>query len=101
MRSVIHEMKNHLAIAVANLEAFRDGALDASPARLGASLQALAEVDVLLGGYRPGASMQRPVSVALEGSGLVNGDVRAATVQSVSHRAAPVSAICPPHRSRS
>ena len=52
MRNVIHEMKNHLAIAVANVEAFRDGVLDASPARLGAVLQALAEVDVLLGQLR-------------------------------------------------
>jgi signal transduction histidine kinase len=49
MRSVIHEIKNHLAVAVANVEAFRDGMLEASPARLNAVLQALAEADVLLG----------------------------------------------------
>jgi signal transduction histidine kinase len=48
MRNVIHEIKNHLAVAIANVEAFRDGVLDASPARLEAVLQALAEVDVLL-----------------------------------------------------
>jgi hypothetical protein len=42
-------MKNHLAVAVANVEAFRDGVLAPSPARLDAVLQALAEVDVLLG----------------------------------------------------
>jgi two-component system sensor histidine kinase BaeS len=49
MKSVIHEIRNHLAIAIANVEAFRDGVLEASPARLGAVLQALREVDVLLG----------------------------------------------------
>jgi two-component system sensor histidine kinase BaeS len=49
MRNVIHEMKNHLAVAVANVEAFRDGVLAPSPARLDAVLQALAEVDALLG----------------------------------------------------
>ena len=49
MKSVIHEIRNHLAIAIANVEAFRDGVFEASPARLGAVLQALGEVDVLLG----------------------------------------------------
>jgi len=49
MRNVIHEIKNHLAVAVANVEAFRDGVLEPSPARLDAVLQALAEADVLLG----------------------------------------------------
>jgi signal transduction histidine kinase len=49
MRSVIHEIKNHLAIAVANVEAFRDGILEPTPARLRAVLQALAEADILLG----------------------------------------------------
>jgi signal transduction histidine kinase len=49
MRSVIHEIKNHLAVAVANVEAFRDGVFEPSPARLEAVLQALAEADVLLG----------------------------------------------------
>src|SRR5665213_1896571 len=48
MKNVIHEIKNHLAVAVANVEAFRDGVLDATPARLGAVLQALVEADVLL-----------------------------------------------------
>jgi signal transduction histidine kinase len=48
MRNVIHEIKNHLAVAVANIEAFRDGVLVPSPARLEAVLQALAEADVLL-----------------------------------------------------
>jgi signal transduction histidine kinase len=48
MRNVIHEIKNHLAVAVANVEAFRDGVFEASPARLEAVLQALAEADMLL-----------------------------------------------------
>jgi signal transduction histidine kinase len=48
MKNVIHEIKNHLAVAVANIEAFRDGVFDASPARLDAVLQALAEADVLI-----------------------------------------------------
>lgn len=52
MRSVIHEIRNHLAVAIANVEAFRDGVLEPSPARLNAVLQALAEVDVLLGELR-------------------------------------------------
>jgi signal transduction histidine kinase len=58
MRSVIHEIKNHLAIAVANVEAFRDGILEPTPARLTAVLQALAEADVLL------ADLPRDVSAA-------------------------------------
>jgi signal transduction histidine kinase len=49
MNNMIHEVKNHLAVAVANVEAFRDGVFEPSPARLEAVLQALAEVDVLLG----------------------------------------------------
>jgi signal transduction histidine kinase len=49
LKNVIHEMKNHLAVAVANVEAFRDGVFEPSPERLEAVLQALAEVDVLLG----------------------------------------------------
>ncbi len=48
MRSVVHEIRNHLAVAVANVEAFRDGVLEPSPARLAAVLQALREVEVLL-----------------------------------------------------
>jgi hypothetical protein len=52
VRSVIHEIRNHLAVAIANVEAFRDGVLEPSPARLNAVLQALAEVDVLLGELR-------------------------------------------------
>jgi two-component system, OmpR family, sensor histidine kinase BaeS len=48
VRSVIHEIRNHLAVAIANVEAFRDGVLEPTPKRLGAVLQALGEVEVLL-----------------------------------------------------
>jgi hypothetical protein len=48
VRRVVHEIRNHLAIAIANVEAFRDGMLEPSPQRLAAVLQALGEVDVLL-----------------------------------------------------
>ena len=48
MRRVVHEIRNHLAVAIANIEAFRDGVLEPSPARLAAVLQALGEVEALL-----------------------------------------------------
>jgi hypothetical protein len=48
MRSVIHEIRNHLAVAIANVEGFRDGILEPTPARLDAVLQALGEIEVLL-----------------------------------------------------
>lgn len=44
----MHEIRNHLAVAIANLEAFHDGVIEPSPARLRAVLQALGEVEVLL-----------------------------------------------------
>ena len=47
MKTVIHEMRNHLAVAVANVEAFRDGVLEPSPPRLLAVLQAIHEVGTL------------------------------------------------------
>jgi hypothetical protein len=34
MQSVVHDIRNHLAVAVAKVEAFRDGILEPSPARL-------------------------------------------------------------------
>jgi signal transduction histidine kinase len=49
MRRVVHEIRNHLAVAIANIEAFRDGVFEPTPARLAAVLQALGEVDVLVG----------------------------------------------------
>ena len=48
MRSVIHEIRNHLAVAIANLEGFRDGVVEPTPARLETVLQALGEIEVLL-----------------------------------------------------
>ena len=45
----MHEIRNHLAVAIANLEGFRDGVLEPSPKRLSVVLQALGEVDALLG----------------------------------------------------
>lgn len=49
MQSLIHEMRNHIAIAVANVEAFLDGKLEPSPKRLQSVLRALNELDGLLG----------------------------------------------------
>ncbi|MDQ2857128.1 MAG: HAMP domain-containing histidine kinase [Candidatus Eremiobacteraeota bacterium] len=48
MRTVIHEMRNQLAVAVANIEAFIDGKLEPTPKRLRAVQQALGELNVLL-----------------------------------------------------
>ena len=53
MRRVIHEIRNHLAVAIANVEAFRDGVLDPTPKRLSSVLQALGEVENLLGELIP------------------------------------------------
>jgi signal transduction histidine kinase len=49
MNSVIHEIRNHLAVAVASVEGFRDGVLAPTPERLNAVLHALAEAEALLG----------------------------------------------------
>jgi signal transduction histidine kinase len=46
-------MRNHLAIAVANIEAFIDGKLEPTPGRLAAVLQALQELDVLMNDIGP------------------------------------------------
>ena len=53
MREVIHEIRNQLAIAVANVEAFRDGMLEPTPKRLDDVLRALAEIETLLGRLGP------------------------------------------------
>jgi two-component system, OmpR family, sensor histidine kinase BaeS len=45
---LIHDMRNRLAIARANIEAFIDGKLSPTPARLKAVLQSLAQLDALL-----------------------------------------------------
>jgi two-component system phosphate regulon sensor histidine kinase PhoR len=46
-------MRNHLAVAVANIEAFIDGQLEPTHNRLNAVLQALHELDYLLGDLTP------------------------------------------------
>jgi hypothetical protein len=51
---LVHEIRNHLAVAVANVEAFRDGVLEPTPARLTAVLDALQQVETLLGEIPPG-----------------------------------------------
>jgi len=50
MRPIIHDIRNHLAIAVANIEAIADGKLEATPKRLEAILDALRTIDSLVGG---------------------------------------------------
>jgi signal transduction histidine kinase len=49
VKRIIHEIRNHLGVAVANIEGFRDGVLVPSPERLAAVLQALEEAGILLG----------------------------------------------------
>ena len=52
----VHEFRNHLAVAIANVEAIRDGVLPATPARCQVILQALTEAEVLLAHLFPSAS---------------------------------------------
>ncbi len=60
MRRVIHEIRNHLAVAIANVEAFRDGVLEPSAQRLSSVLQALGEVENLLGELTPRKMSPQP-----------------------------------------
>jgi hypothetical protein len=53
VRELIHEIRNQLAVAVANVEAFRDGMLEPTPKRLDDVLRALAEIETLLGRLKP------------------------------------------------
>ena len=53
MRSTIHEMRNQLAVAVANVEAFIDGKIAPTQDRLDSVLRALMEVDVLIDDLLP------------------------------------------------
>jgi hypothetical protein len=48
VRTIVHEMRNHLAVAVANIEAFCDGKLEPTPARLRGVLQELGQLDGLI-----------------------------------------------------
>ncbi len=60
MQTLVHEMRNQIAIAVATVEAFLDGKLDPSPKRLQTILRALNELDVLL----DDVAVQGPVALA-------------------------------------
>jgi hypothetical protein len=51
---LVHEIRNHLAVAVANVEAFRDGVLEPTPVRLTAVLDALQQIETLLSEIPPG-----------------------------------------------
>lgn len=48
MNAIVHELRNQLAIAVANVEAVIDGKLDASPRRMRSVSDALTGIDGLL-----------------------------------------------------
>lgn len=48
MSALLHDIRNQLAVAVANIEGLRDGILEPTPARLDAVLTALENVDALL-----------------------------------------------------
>ncbi len=48
MRSIVHDIRNQLAIAIANVEAFTDGTLEPNPERLRTVLAALEEAHRLL-----------------------------------------------------
>jgi hypothetical protein len=50
VREIIHDVRNQLAIAIANVEAFRDGILEPTPVRLEAVLAALNEIETILSG---------------------------------------------------
>ena len=52
MRPIVHDIRNHLAIAVANIEAIADGKLEATPKRLEAILESLRSVDALINGLQ-------------------------------------------------
>lgn len=53
MRRVIHDIRNHLAVAIANVEAMRDGMVEPSASRFETVLKALGEVDALLNTLPP------------------------------------------------
>ena len=59
MRTLVHDVRNHLAVAVANVEAFRDGLLAPTPERLEIVLRALADADAVLSEL-PGADAGFP-----------------------------------------
>jgi hypothetical protein len=48
LSSCVHEIRNHLTVVVSNVEAFRDGIVEPTPARLAMVLDALQQVEILL-----------------------------------------------------
>ena len=48
MKTLIHDLRNDLAVAIANLEAFLDGKLAPTPERLQVVLESLNDVDRLV-----------------------------------------------------
>lgn len=48
MKAAIHEMRNHLSVAMASIEAFLDRKLEPTDARLQAMFETLREVDLLI-----------------------------------------------------
>jgi signal transduction histidine kinase len=52
MRTLIHDMRNELAVAIAHLEAMHDGKFTPTPERLDVVLQALNRLDTLIDGLR-------------------------------------------------
>jgi two-component system sensor histidine kinase BaeS len=60
---LIHEMRNRLTVARANVEAFIDGKLPPSAERLGAVLQSLNQIDELLKDFRASAAISPQVQV--------------------------------------
>lgn len=67
MRTVIHEIRNQLAVAVANVEAFIDGKLQATPDRLQSVLQVLNELDALIDELRLHIPSGAPAGIARTG----------------------------------
>jgi signal transduction histidine kinase len=65
MLSTVHEIRNQLAVAVANIEAFIDGKIAPTPDRLNSVLQALLEVDVLIDDLAPGSGSEAKLNLEL------------------------------------
>ena len=62
MRELIHDIRNQLAVAVATVEAFRDGMVEPTPKRLDDVLSALATIETLLAQLpRDGAGTAPPM----------------------------------------
>lgn len=65
LSELIHDMRNRLTVARANVEAFIDGKLSPTPGRLKALLQSLAQLEQLLNDFKEShAAVDAQVSVA-------------------------------------